>query len=176
MAQVIAVPEAMAAAAADLASVGSNLSVAHLAAAGPTVAVAPAAGDEVSAGIAQLFSRHAQGYQALAGQAAALQEQFVRRLTGGAGSYAAAEAANAGVLQTLDEMAGSFSGTVASLPGHLNNLLISTQTAVDRFVLHPLIGFWNDLKLFVSNMIGVLVIAAIFLAILLAALLGLTPL
>lgn len=175
MAQLIAVPAAMAAAATDLATVASNLSVAHLAAAAPTVALAPAAGDEVSAGIAQLFSRHAQGYQALAGQAAAFQKQFVQRLTAGAGSYAGAEAANAGVLQTIDEMAGSFTGTVASLPGHLNNLLISTQAAVDRFLLPPLTGFWNDLKLFVSSVIGVLVIAAIFLAILLAALLGLTP-
>ena len=31
----------------------------------PTVQVMPAAADEVSAGIAQLFSQHAQGYQAL---------------------------------------------------------------------------------------------------------------
>jgi hypothetical protein len=104
-----------------------------------------------------------------------LQEQFVRQLTGGAGSYAAAEAANAGVLQTLDEMAGSFTGTVASLPGHLTNLMISTQAALDRFVFSPLIGFWNDLKLFVSNMIAVLLLAGILLAIIVAALLGLTP-
>ena len=46
-------------------------------AAAPTVALIPAAADEVSASIAHLFSQHAQDYQALAGQAAVFHEQFV---------------------------------------------------------------------------------------------------
>ena len=54
------------------AAIGPTLSTAHMAAAVPTVAVVPAAADEVSAGIAHLFSAHAQDYQALAGRAAAL--------------------------------------------------------------------------------------------------------
>jgi hypothetical protein len=175
MAHVIAVPDAMGAAAADLATLGSNLSAAHLAAAAPTVAVQPAAADQVSAGVAQLFSQHAQSYQALAGQAAAFPEQFAQRLTAGAGSYAATEAANAAVLQTLDQIANSFTGTVASLPGHIANLLISANDALGRFLLTPLTGFWNDLQLFISNVIGVLLLAGFLLAILLAAVLGLTP-
>jgi hypothetical protein len=51
MSYVIEAPEMMTSAATDLATIGSNLSAAHAAAA-PTVAVAPAAADEVSAGIA----------------------------------------------------------------------------------------------------------------------------
>src|SRR5271166_2036913 len=101
MAYVIAAPEMVAAAATDLAAIGSNVSAAHEVAAAPTVAVVPAAADEVSAGIAHLFSQHAQGYQAQAAQAAALHEQFVQHLTAGAGSYAATEAANASLLQPL---------------------------------------------------------------------------
>ena len=93
MPYVIAAPEMMTSAAADLAAIGSNVSAAHMAAA-PTVAVIPAAADEVSASIAHLFSQHAAGYHAVAGQAAAFHEQFVQLLNGGAASYASAEAAS----------------------------------------------------------------------------------
>jgi hypothetical protein len=68
MSYVIPAPEMMTAAATDLASIGSNLSVAHAAAARP-LRVVPAAADEVSVSIAHLFSRYAGDYQALAGQA-----------------------------------------------------------------------------------------------------------
>jgi hypothetical protein len=94
MSYVIAAPEMMTSAATDLATIGSNVSAAHLAAAARTVAVLPAAADEVSASIAHLFSQHAASYQALAGQASAFQEQFVQHLTAGAVSYANTEAFN----------------------------------------------------------------------------------
>jgi hypothetical protein len=105
----IAAPEAMSAAATDVANIGSAISAAHMAAAPPTVAVIPAAADEVSSSIAHLFSQHAQEYQALAGQAEALQQQFVQHLTSSAHSYASAEAANATLLQSLAASTGSFS-------------------------------------------------------------------
>ena len=72
MAYVIATPEIMTSAATDLATIGSNVSAAHTAAAASTLAVLPAAADEVSASIAQLFSQHAADYQALAAEAAGL--------------------------------------------------------------------------------------------------------
>ena len=62
MSFVIAAPEIMTSAATDLATIGSNLSAAHTAAAAPTLVVLPAAADEVSASIAQLFSQHAADY------------------------------------------------------------------------------------------------------------------
>jgi hypothetical protein len=102
MAYVIAAPEMMAAAAADLAAIGSNVNAAHLVAAAPTVAVIPAAADEVSAGIAQVFSQHAASYQSLAGQAAAFQEQFAQNLKAGAFSYTSAEATSAGFLRDIE--------------------------------------------------------------------------
>ncbi len=74
MSAVIAVPELMAGAATDLASIGSTLNAAHLTAAPPTLAVLPAAADEVSTAVAHLFSQHAQDYQALAGQATAFHD------------------------------------------------------------------------------------------------------
>jgi hypothetical protein len=102
MSYVIAAPEMMTAAATDLATIGSNVSAAHAAAAARTVAVLPAAADEVSAGIAQLFSQHAANYQALGGQAAAFNGQFVQHLTAGAFSYASIEAAITSFLQDVN--------------------------------------------------------------------------
>jgi PE family len=66
MPYVIATPEMMASAATDLATIGWALTAAHTTAAAPTLAVLPAAADEVSVGIAHLFSQHAGDYQALA--------------------------------------------------------------------------------------------------------------
>ncbi|MGA9676196.1 MAG: PE family protein [Mycobacterium sp.] len=60
-----------------------------------------AAGDEVSAAIAALFSRYGKAFQALSAQAAAFHSQFAQALNAGAGTYASAEAANVGTLQTL---------------------------------------------------------------------------
>jgi hypothetical protein len=102
MSYVIAAPEMMASAASDLAAIGSNISAAHTAAAASTLAVMPAAADEVSTTIAQLFSQHAADYQALAAQAAAFNDQFVQNLTASAGSYASIEAAIASLLQVLN--------------------------------------------------------------------------
>ncbi|ETW23890.1 PE family protein [Mycobacterium gastri 'Wayne'] len=102
MAYVIAAPEMVAGAATDLASLGSTVSSANAAAAGPTTALVAAAGDEVSAAIAALFGAHARSYQALSTQAAAFHTQFAQALTAGAGSYATAEAANASPLQALE--------------------------------------------------------------------------
>jgi hypothetical protein len=56
MSYVIAAPEMVTAAATDLATIDSDLSAAHSAAAQATLALAPAAPDEVSLGIARLFS------------------------------------------------------------------------------------------------------------------------
>ncbi|KLO48098.1 hypothetical protein ABH36_15340, partial [Mycobacterium haemophilum] len=103
MSFVTAVPEAVSVAANDLASIGSAINSANAAAALSTTGMMAAAADEVSAGIAALFGAYAQAYQALSNQAAAFHEQFVQVLTAGAGSYAAAEAANASPLQMLEQ-------------------------------------------------------------------------
>jgi PE-PPE domain/PE family len=105
MSYVLAVPEMMTAAATDVASIGSTINVANAAAAAPTTGILLAAGDEVSAAIAELFSAHGRAYQALSAQATAFHAQFVRLLSAGASEYAAAEAANASAL------AGAMGGT-----------------------------------------------------------------
>ena len=87
----LAAPEALVAAASDMAGIGSTLSTANASASLPTTGLLPAAADEVSTQIATLFSAHGQGYQRLSAQATAFHEQFVRTLTASANTYAAAE-------------------------------------------------------------------------------------
>ena len=98
MSFVIAAPEMMTGAATDVAGIESALSAAHAAAATSTTQVLAAAGDEVSAAIAGLFSAHGQGFQALGAHAAAFHDQFVKALSGAGCTYTAAEAANASLV------------------------------------------------------------------------------
>ena len=104
MSYVLVAPEVVADAAGNLAGIGSSITEANAAAAAPTTGVMAAAGDEVSAAIASLFSGHAQEFQALSAQAAAFHAQFVQALSGAGGAYASAEAANASPLQTLEQV------------------------------------------------------------------------
>ncbi|HEU0190035.1 MAG TPA: PE family protein [Mycobacterium sp.] len=88
-------PEALAAAANSLQSIGAALSAQNAASAAPTTGVMPAAADEVSALTAAQFAAHASLYQAVSAQAAAIHEMFVATMNASAQSYAATEAANA---------------------------------------------------------------------------------
>jgi hypothetical protein len=160
MSYLIAAPEMMTSAAADLATIGSNVSAAHMVAAARTVAVVPAAADEVSASIAHMFSQHAASYQALAGQAAAFQEQLVQHLTAGVFSYAATEAVNAALVQPLAVSAASIGGVIATLQGEILNLLNSVNAALGQLVnsLGQLISpslIYNTIAFFVTIVIPV---------------------
>ena len=88
-----------------------------MAAVAPTVALVPAAADEVSAGVAHLFSRYAEDYHALTGRAAAFHEQFVQHVTAGAGSYAGAEAANAAQVAPWQQSLFNLSSKLAAALG-----------------------------------------------------------
>jgi hypothetical protein len=134
MSLVIVAPEMVAAAATDLRSIGSTVSAANAAAAAPTTAVLTAAGDEVSAAVAALFSRYGSEFQGLSAQVANFHSQFVQTLHSAAGGYAGTEAANVrGLLAGQDAFgsvenrltgAASFSGerllpraVIVGLPG-----------------------------------------------------------
>jgi len=141
MSCVMAAPAMLTAAAGDLATIDSSLRVAHTAAAAPTVGLAPAAADEVSASIAHLLSRHAEDYQAVAGQAAAFHEQFIENLNAGARSYASTEAASTSSLRSLAASTGSHAGAntgSSNLPKPATALLpitISFKEVTDVLVL-----------------------------------------
>jgi hypothetical protein len=88
-------PEDLTAAAGNLQGIGSAMTAQNAAAAAHTTGVIPAAADDVSALTATQFAMHAEMYQAVSAQAAAIHDMFVTTLGDSAGSYAATEAANA---------------------------------------------------------------------------------
>jgi hypothetical protein len=95
MSFVTTLPAVLASAAGELQSIGAVVAAGSTAAAAPTTGVVPAAAAEVSALTAAHFAAHGVLYQELSAQATAIHEQFVTTLGASAGSYAAAEAANA---------------------------------------------------------------------------------
>jgi hypothetical protein len=168
MSYVIAAPEMMTYAATDLATIGSTLRAAHLAAAAPTVAVLPAAADEVSAGIAHLFSSCAQDYHSLAGRVAAFHEQFVQHLTAGAASYASTEAANVTLqqmLQDLTPIADRIGSAISTLGADLLKNYVTASTGwfdglFQNFLENP-IGFVLDLPFIIPDIAILLIIISL---------------
>ena len=101
----IAAPEALASASADLSGIGEAIRSATSAAAPSTTSVVAAAQDEISAAISKLFGGYGQEFQALSAQAGLFHGSFVQALTSGRNAYAAAEAANASPLQAVMQTA-----------------------------------------------------------------------
>ncbi|WP_205876006.1 cellulose binding domain-containing protein [Mycobacterium camsae] len=105
MSFVSANPAIVLAAAIDLGAIRSALSAANTRAAASTTRVLGAAADEVSTAIATLFGDYAQEYQALDVHVARFHEQFVQAMRTGAVSYAAAEATNMSLVQSVQKAA-----------------------------------------------------------------------
>jgi PE family len=163
---VVAAPEMMTAAATDLATIGSTLDAAHLAAATPTVALVPAAADEVSAGVARLFSGYAENFHALSGQASVFHGQFAQNLKASAASYTQTENNIAVFLSILQRdiaislPQGSPIDLVSALPALLLNgglfvglilfgifglfvgLIVAAIRAVQAALGLPLLPYW----------------------------------
>src|ERR1700754_4136196 len=99
MSFVNATPEYVAAAASDLAKIGSAIAYANSTASAVTSAVEAAGADAVSTSISQLFGAHAAAYQAISDQAVLFHQQFVQLMSGGATQYADTEVVNAAPLQ-----------------------------------------------------------------------------
>ncbi|WP_269435194.1 PE family protein, partial [Mycobacterium gordonae] len=102
MSFVFAAPQELTTAADRVAAIGSALGSANRAAAATTGEVVAAAGDEVSAAIAAVFSSQGQSYQALSRQAALFHDQFIRSLLTAGANYGIVEAANDGLLQGIE--------------------------------------------------------------------------
>lgn len=123
MSFLVANPNVISVAAEDLAEIGSAIGEANSVAAGATTGLVPAAGDEVSVALATLFSTFGVDYQTISTQVAAFHNTLVQQLTRAAGNYAAAENANASLVQAAEQDA-------------LNAVNAPTQNLLGR----PLIG------------------------------------
>lgn len=91
-------PESLAAAATDLSRIGATMEAACSAATAGTSGLAAAAGDEVSAAIADLFSAYGDQYRLAAQQAAEFHSGFTAALAEAASTYVQAESCNATLL------------------------------------------------------------------------------
>jgi len=115
MSATVATPELLASAAADVGRVGLRIGAAATSAAGPTTGVVAAAGDEVSAAIANLFGSYGEEYQAVLARGAVFHEQFAAALAAAAGAYSAAEAAGAALLGQAPVGGPASAATVTAL-------------------------------------------------------------
>ncbi|WP_255730908.1 MULTISPECIES: PE family protein [Mycobacterium] len=113
-------PDALKAAAASIADIGTEINSANAAAALPTTGVVAAAADQVSAQIAALFSSHAQGYQQLSAQVTAFHDKIVQAMGAGASAYANAESSAARTLvNAVNAPAAQLLGHALPSPGAL---------------------------------------------------------
>ena len=139
-------PDVMTAAAADLATISSDLSAAHLTAARSTTGLVPAAADEVSSGIAQLFSHYGSSFQELAAKTTAFHDQFVHTLKSGATGYSTTEAAAITSLRPLLDL----------LPSWLNNALTTAGLYVAGFLVGAIVIGYFVLAWLISLPAGLL--------------------
>lgn len=121
-----AVPAALTTASGDLARIGARLAEGNASALLPTTAIAPAAADQVSAAVTDLFGAQGAWWQDLAAQGQAFQQQFVLALQTAADAYLQAEAHIAAWLTSLPGVgslfvSGAVGPTVPGLPsdGHV---------------------------------------------------------
>lgn len=107
-------PEALAAAAGDLQTIGAALTAQNSAAAGPITGLAPAAADEVSMLQATQFSAYGTLYEQISAQAAAMQEMFVQTLRTSSDSYGFTEVANSAAAGSTAGLGTATGGAVGS--------------------------------------------------------------
>lgn len=96
--EVMVAPQLLEAAVSDLAAIGSAVDAANEATKNVTLNMPPAAADEVSTTITNLFSQYAVDYQQLASYTDAFYKRLTQQLTTSAQSYIGAETANTALL------------------------------------------------------------------------------
>ncbi|BBA86192.1 MULTISPECIES: PE family protein [Mycobacterium] len=99
MSYLLAEPELLASVATEIDGIGSAISTAGTAAAGPTSSLLAAAGDEVSGAIANLFSVYGRECQAVLAQVEAFRSEFAQTLAAAGVAYAQTEAASLAALR-----------------------------------------------------------------------------
>jgi len=114
MTSLFAQPQLLATAAADTAQIGSAISAAKAAAAGPTTGLVAAAQDEVSALTTSLFTSYAQEYQATLGKATALHDEFAQLLAAAGNAYTQVEGEIASTLGLTGAASSSSAVTAVS--------------------------------------------------------------
>ena len=129
MSFVVAGIEQIAAAVADVSSIGATVTRANIAAALPTTELLAAAEDEVSAAIARLFGDYGLAYLSASGQVALAQSQFAQLLSAAQTSYTTEEVA---ITASLASSAG--------VPSLVDDAVAMINAPTDFLLGRPLIG------------------------------------
>lgn len=138
MTGLIADPQIILSAAADVEQIGAAIRGASAAALSATPGLSAPAEDEVSMAMTKLFDSYSQAYHAAVAQAAAFHDEFTEVLAAAASAYAAVEAGNAaamsGLLGALTVPVQSLLGG-CSAPGAVRPLAAAlTSTVTDPLV------------------------------------------
>jgi PE family len=138
-------PELVATAAQNVGGIGAALQQAHAAAAPATASVVAAAGDEVSAAIAAVFSGHGQAFQAVSARAVNFLTGFEASLKNAASHYGAAELDNLTRLSDFEQRGiQPFTGAIPlSINDYIDELrrelnLRTGETTVQGYYQHAL--------------------------------------
>ncbi|WP_139823393.1 PE family protein, partial [Mycobacterium bohemicum] len=128
-------------AAQNLANIHSSLEDASATVAEPTTAVAAAAEDQVSAGVAAVFNSFGQEYQVLSAQTQAFHADFVNLLNASVGAYVNTEVANAeqALMNALDAPVHGLMGAAAGASSAVA-AAASTVGAVTPAAVLPILG------------------------------------
>ncbi|WP_205875859.1 PE family protein [Mycobacterium camsae] len=130
MSFLMAEPQIVMAAAADIEGIGAALTAASAAAAAPTSGLLAAAGDEVSAAIANLFGTFGREYQDVVTQFEAFHDEFQRTLASAGAAYVQAETAAAATLGAAFTPPAQ-AATAAAIPWVPNDIsLVMSGTGV----------------------------------------------
>lgn len=138
MTYMMAQPQLLTSAAADVEGIRWALTQANAAAAGPTTSLVAAAADEVSTAAAKLFGGYALEYQSVIGHVTAFHEEFVRTLAAAGTAYAGAEAVNtatiSGALNALRTPIQSLLGGGAASTVAAGGAAVAPAALADPFV------------------------------------------
>src|SRR4051812_22888536 len=147
MSFVIVGAEQISAAVADVSSIEAAFTRANLAAALPTTELSAAAGDEVSAVIANLFGGYGRTFQLASTRAAQAQARFAELLRIAQTSYTSTEAAINASMQGSGGAAGAGGLAAASTspaPAFIEDMLRVVNTPTNLLLGRPLIGDGAD--------------------------------
>ncbi|MGV0626540.1 PE family protein [Mycolicibacter minnesotensis] len=121
-------PEAMTAAAGQLAGIGETLTAESAAVQAPTTTIAPAGTDPVSLLQAALFATYGDLYQSISAQAAAVHQQLVQTIGQNATQYSSAEQANQASASLSSGLEG-FLSNILGVPDSGSSSLLSGNFA-----------------------------------------------
>jgi PE family len=117
----------------DLANLRHSVDEAASAAVGQTTAIAPAAGDEISEMVSQVFADFGKQYHGALAQASQFHDGFATVMKAGTNAYTAAETASAAMMSSAADMGQMPSQVVGAVEGLIGSNIETNGAALANF-------------------------------------------